>query len=317
MSPLIRNLSGAAFALALVLFGLAITKRSAAPSGAPSVEPSTSSARPVRERYPAGPARGPRELIPKTAWLVVDFDPRLADRAPFEDSPEVRCRTVRAPERAVVAILPPKNLNAEPSVVLAATQVDSGFFACARARILASGGAEAPLAPGLDLLRSKNGFLLHEQSARSLLFATGEPDTELLVKALLGLPIEVPAEQAGEHAAGPSGTLGYLTLSLPRDWLNAAGQDAARSPLRHARGGSASLLPTGSITATLDCDPVGCGELRKFAELGLSDLSRRGKWGNIQAKWSEEPGKIVVSLNIRRGLQGILGSFLSGPLSAQ
>jgi hypothetical protein len=321
MTPLLKTLAASGALLSLALGALWVS-RNYGPDARPA-EPWTTSPRESkppalgRTTSPTHVGASARSLIPKNAWLIVDFDTNLSERAPFEDSRDPQCRAVTSPPRAAFGVLPPKDIDAEPAMVLAAPEVSPAFFACARSRILESGGVEAPLAPGIDLLKSRNGILIHEQATGSLVFATGSPNLELLIKTLFGLPTGLPSASEADHAENQGPTVAYLTLALPEDWLGRAGEDARISPLRHARGGTASLLHGGSLTATLSCDPAGCDELRKFAERALGDLSKAEGWEVTGANWSEQPGKIALRLNMRTALSRAIGGLLFPPLSRQ
>lgn len=239
-----------------------------------------------------------RALIPNGAWLIVDFHTSLAETAPFAGSPDPACSEVPPPERAAVGVLPPRPGEDSPEIVLGAAGVSRRFFECARQQILASGGQESPVNPAIDFLKSKNGILLHERRGDrgNLVFATGSPELDGLVRALLLDDKDLPASP---HAAFPlpeGDALAHATLVLPNDWLASAGPEGARSPLRHARGGFATLSPSGAVKARIVCADEGRAELRRFLERALGDLAQKIPGGLGTPAFREEPGAVEVEL---------------------
>lgn len=242
-----------------------------------------------------------RSLIPSSAWLIVDFQTSLAETAPFAGARDPSCAKVQPPERAAVGIVPPKTADEAPELVLAAANVSRRFFECARDQILTSGGRESPVNPAIDFLQSPTGVLLHERKSPeegNLVFATGRPALEPLVRALLLQPEDRPRSGHAELEAqlGHEESLARGTLVLPANWLEAAGPEGAKSPLRHAQSGVASLSPSGAVRARILCKPEGCAELRAFAERALRDLGRKVPGGLGSPNWSESPGAIELEL---------------------
>jgi hypothetical protein len=321
-----KSLLGATGALSLVLVGILVSRpgpnsAETAPGSGPSLQDSgrkpTPSGASLSGSAPKLPTSA-RELVPKHAWLIVDFDTSLTERRPFEDSPDPTCQKVPAPKRAALGLLPPEGEASEPEVILAASGVSREFLQCARQRILGSGGAEANLAPGLDLLKSRTGLLLHEQKGDvgNVVFVTGKPKPELLIHALLGdAAPHVPPTNAHSSAADAD-SLAFLTLVLPPDWLASAGDEGRASPLRYLRGGTASLTPSGKLHSTLECEPEGCAALRAFAERALRDLERDGSFRLLGSQWSKNTGQIELSLNKRAGWSPLVSRFLPPSLSA-
>jgi len=246
----------------------------------------------------------------------VDFETSLTEHAPFEDSTDLGCRKVAAPERAALGLLQPEAGTTELRVILAASGVSRDFVQCARQRILESGGTEANLAPGVDLMKSPTGLFIHEQSGQrgNVVFVNGKPQPELLLRALLGQETPGLPSQTAHLTPAPSPNLAFLTLSLPENWLAPMGAEGRASPLNALRGGSASLSPLGTLTATLECAPTGCAPLRAFAERALKDLERGAGVRVQKSQWAETTGKIELVLNTRAGWSSLASQFLPGSL---
>ncbi|OQX68214.1 MAG: hypothetical protein B6A08_11260 [Sorangiineae bacterium NIC37A_2] len=311
MNDFLKKLAVALGLALLIVVGLLAARSSG--SGAPIAPP------PARAPLPPQPnTRTARALIPTGAWLIVDFHTSLSETAPFAGSPDPSCGDVAPPERAAVGILPPRATDDAPEIVLGAAGVSRRFFECAREQILASGGQESPVNPAIDFLKSKTGILLHEKrgAVGNLVFATGSPDLDGLVRALLLDDKDLPPSPHRAFPPPAEGALAHATLVLPPDWLEAAGPEGARSPLRHARGGFATLLPSGTVKARIDCADEGRPELRKFVERALADLGQKVPGGLGTPTFREEPGAIEVELAGKvSGLSRWLGRWgqLQGP----
>lgn len=305
MNDFLKKLAVALGLALLIVLGLLGARASG--GGAPLATPRAPTPLP-----PTTNTKTARALIPTGAWLIVDFHTSLSETAPFASSPDPACSEVPPPERAAVGVLPPRAGEDSPEIVLGAAGVSRRFFECARQQILASGGQESPVNPAIDFLKSKTGILLHERRGPvgNLVFATGNPDLDGLVRALLLDDKDLPSSPHAAFPPPPDGALAHATLVLPPDWLEAAGPEGARSPLRHARGGFATLLPSGTVKARLVCADEGRPELKKFLERALRDLSQKVPGGLDTPAFREEPGAIEIELAGKvSGLSRWLGRF--------
>lgn len=212
-------------------------------------------------------------LIPERAWLVVDFSGALAPALPFAGEP-VPCGEVPAPERAIFAAVPEQRGSSELFFLLATRSASDAFYDCAKQKILAVGGREAPKLGEVSVLESPSGVLLRAPDG-ALVFSTRRADLEELTRFFS--PPGPSAAVAGPHRTAlahndPTGSLLYASLELPDGWLSGLGEEGQESPLRALSGASFRLNPDGSAQGSLRCEPAGCAALGLFVERAIGDL---------------------------------------------
>ncbi len=235
-----------------------------------------------------------RSLVPAASWLVADFEGRLMGQAPFSGQMTGACAKIGAPERVAVGLLPPESSDAV-RLVLAAPEVSEPFWRCAKKRVLQAGGKEVGKTRGYEVLESPSGVLVRSPGG-DLLFGTTEdllapllaltrhklpsahsaqPHKKMASRALSEDPLAGDSglrDPSGAQApAGPPPLL--ITLQLPPGWLEAAGQDASRSPLRHLISATLIARADGSATGSLTCLNPGCDELGEFLQRARDDLA--------------------------------------------
>jgi len=246
-----------------------------------SAASATQAAPPARPPLPTGAAihHAARALVPEEAWLVVDFRGDLAGARPFEDQPGA-CKSVPAPGRVAVALLPPLDKTAPgPELLLAAPQVTDEFWGCARDRVVRAGGTVLAQNAQFEVIKSPSGVVaLGPQRAMIFLSNEGYLERGLTVLSDLGQS----AAHASTHAGlfrqlHPAGTAQDptdldLTLQLPADWLKSVGQDAQLTPLRHLQAAYLSIAAQGGARGGISCAEPGCAEMLAFLQSTKRDL---------------------------------------------
>lgn len=271
----LKQLTGAALVMGALVGGLWYLGRTNQDPASPHAPEFSSDPREPGQARPSHAAY----LIPSHAWLVVDFASTLVGERPFGDD-EGPCAQVAAPARALLAVLPGATPSSEPSFLLAAIDVTPAFFACAEKKILAAGGARLPQRGGSQLISARSGLLAYDEVG-TLLFSTALRTPEELLPLLGGRaqsvanapPHQLDREWNGATSAPREFSHLLLTsLALPPNWLESFGPDVDRSPLVALRGARLTLLPSGTASGALRCDPRGCAALADFAERATADL---------------------------------------------
>lgn len=233
-------------------------------------------------------AHATRSLAPSDAWLVADFRGDVAGALPFADSAGL-CAKVPAPERAVLAILPPSSTSqAGPELLLAAPAVANVFWGCARDRVIEAGGIALAQNDQFEVLKSPQGILARGPSG-AVLFLSGEGHLEKALSALSELTDN--SATGGPHlrlfrrmhAAGETRSSALdLTLALPEGWLDSVGRDAQKSPLRFLQAAYLTLGPDGSAQGGMDCQKHGCERLLGFLRRAKTDMAEQmpGTWAD-------------------------------------
>jgi len=215
-------------------------------------------------------------LVPENAWIVADFQGDLTGQKPFADQPGL-CESVPAPERVVMAILPPKT-GSQPDFLIGARRVEETFWGCARDRIVRAGGTPLAQNDQYEVLKSPSGVVARGPLG-SMVFLTSEGHLEEALSALSDLT--TGAGSGGPHAAlldrvyrdgaDPQNSVLDITLSLPSEWLASVGQDQTKTPLRFVRSAFVSAKVDGSAQGGVECDEEGCAEVLSFMRRAQSD----------------------------------------------
>jgi hypothetical protein len=246
--------------------------------------------------------------VPPEAWLVVDFEGSVLGATPFADQAGF-CAKVPAPERVVVALLPPSGDKEEgPELLLAAPKIEEAFWGCTRDRIVVAGGNVLAQNDQFEVIKSPSGIVARGPTD-SLLFLSGDAHLEQALSVLSQLGDS--AASRGPHVKlfrrmHPMGRAERsafdLTLALPLGWLDSVGDDARLTPLRFVSAAYLSAGPDGSASGGIDCEEQGCADVLTFLQGARDDLLQRlprVQRTSIQAGLSLEhikgAGRIVVT----------------------
>lgn len=309
-------------------------KRDAAPSGVqvPGEMPARGKEpdRKIDDEGDASPIEGPlseaqkaRDLVPPSAWLVVDFRGDITGQTPFSGQPGL-CASVAAPDRVAMAVLPPK-VDKEPDLLIAAQEVEDEFWGCARDMIVRAGGTALAQNDRYEVLKSPSGVVARGPEG-SLVFLTSEAHLERALSALSDL--SPGAGRSGAHAnlyarmhpeaEKANDAVMNLTLSLPDDWLASVGQEKEKTPLRFIGSAFLTSHADGSAQGGIDCEESGCKEVLEFLERARTDLvaqlppgHRKAIDEGLRLKHVVGTGRIAVEWDPSQlSLGTLLGQFL-------